>query len=78
MIYDTDDLLNVKHWTNDFYNNAYDIVKDRLFPIVIPSYNRPDNTFLKWYEKHHVPGYEYPIYIVVRQSQKECMNKMIL
>lgn len=67
----SEELLEIDCWSNKFYEEAYDIVKDRLFPIVIPSYNRPNCGFLKWVVDKVVPGYEYPIFIVVRQSQKE-------
>lgn len=67
----TEELLNIDCWSNKLYNEAYDIVKDRLFPVVIPSYNRPECGFLKWVTKIVQPGYEYPIFMVVRQSQKE-------
>ena len=67
----TEELLQVDCWSNKLYENAYDIVKDRLYPVVIPTYNRPACGFLKWVNDIVVPGYEYPIYLVVRQSQKE-------
>lgn len=59
------------YWTTDLYNKAYEIVKDRLFPVVVPSYNRPDNLFSKFCNDFMKPGEEYPIYFVVRDSQRE-------
>ena len=66
-----EELLSVDCWSNTLYENAYDIVKDRLFPVVIPTYNRPNCGFLKWVTNVVVPGYEYPIYLIVRKSQQE-------
>ena len=43
----TEELLEIDCWTNDFYESAYKVVKDRKYPIIIPSYNRPDCLFLK-------------------------------
>lgn len=67
----TEELLEVDCWTNDFYEFAYEVVKDRKYPIIIPSYNRPDCLFLKWVNPIMQPGYEWPIYIIVRDSQKD-------
>ena len=67
----TEELLTVDCWTNKLYEAAYDIVKDRKYPIIIPSYNRPECEFLKWANPIMEPGYEWPIYIVVRESQKQ-------
>lgn len=66
-----EELLSIECWTNEFYEKAYDIVKDRKYPIVIPSYNRPNCKFLEWVNKIMIPDYEWPIYIVVRESQKD-------
>lgn len=67
----SEELLEIDCWSNKLYENAYDIVKDRLFPVVIPTYNRPNCGFLKWVTNVVQPGNEYPIYLVVRKSQKE-------
>ena len=67
----TEELLEIDCWSNKLYEEAYDIVKDRLYPVVIPTYNRPNCNFLKWVNEIMQPGYEYPIYLVVRQSQKD-------
>ena len=66
-----EELLAIDCWTNKLYNEAYDIVKDRLYPVVIPTYNRPQCNFLKWVTEIVQKGYEWPIYLVVRKSQKE-------
>lgn len=57
-------------WTTKFYNNAYDIVKNRKYPIIIPSYNRPGiPSVMKGFLSHMDEQYNYPIYIFVRMSQ---------
>ena len=66
-----EDLTKTDFWTNRLYNEAYDIVKDRKFPIVIPSYNRPENTFCRWATKTFKPNETWPIYVVVRASQAD-------
>lgn len=65
-----DEVGKTDFWTNRLYNKAYEIVKDRKFPIVIPSYNRPCNLFLKWVDETFTNDETWPIYIVVRESQK--------
>jgi len=64
-------LIKNDFWTNHFYNKAYDVVKDRKWPIVIPSYNRPDNLFIKWANNFMTEEKNYPIIFVVRKSQEE-------
>lgn len=58
-------------WTNKLYNKAYDVVKDRKFPIVIPTYNRPENKFIQWATSTFTDDENWPIYLVVRESQVE-------
>lgn len=65
-----ENITSTDFWTNRLYNTAYEIVKDRQFPIVIPSYNRPENLFLKWVDSSFTDE-TWPIYIVVRKSQVE-------
>lgn len=64
-------------WTNIFYENAYNVIKDRKFPIFIPSYNRPDTTTVKCLFNDMTPEYNYPVFLVVRESQKEDYSKNI-
>lgn len=66
-----EDLGTTDFWTNRLYREAYEKVKDRKFPIVIPSYNRPENLFLQWVNDTFTEDETWPIYIVVRASQKE-------
>lgn len=66
-----EELLAVDCWTNKMYDQCYDIVKDRLYPVVIPTYNRPNCNFLKWVTTIMQKDYEWPIYLVIRQSQKD-------
>lgn len=70
---DYEDRLHENWWTNDFYEKAYEVIEpDKKYPIVIPSYNRPrlksvNTGFLSNMDEEH----NYPIYIFVRESQKE-------
>lgn len=66
-------------WTIGLYNKAYNIVKDRKFPIVIPSYNRPNPAILKTFlnESNMDDDFNYPIFVFVRDSQKEMYEKAI-
>lgn len=57
-------------WTDKLYNEAYDIIKDRKFPIVIPSYNCPNPEIFKKLLIHD-SNFNYPIYIFIRKSQRE-------
>lgn len=65
-----EELMDSNFWTNDFYKTAYEKVINKS-PIVIPSYNRPECEFLKWFNNNLVAGEEWPIKVVVRESQKE-------
>lgn len=64
-----DCLIESDFWTNRLYKTAYEIVKDRQFPIVIPTYNRPENLFLQWAISTFDKNESWPIYLVVRKSQ---------
>lgn len=59
------------------YDKSYDIIKDSCFPIVIPSYNRPNNKLLRLFKKHDIDKYNYQAYYLVRESQKELYEKEI-
>lgn len=59
-----------KWWTDLVYENAYEIVKDRKFPIVIPSYNSPNLIVLKSFLSRFTDEENYPIFILTRESQK--------
>ena len=67
--------LNKKFWTEEFYDMAYDIVKDRKFPILIPSFNRPDPIVMKKMFSDMTDEYNYPIFIFVRESQRADYEK---
>lgn len=63
-----------KHWLIDFYNYAYENITTEKIPIVIPSYNRYENNrFLDNVRKNMKE--DWPIYVVVRKSQKELYEK---
>lgn len=68
---DKEHLTESDFWTNRLYNKAYDEVKDRKFPIIIPTYNRPDNKFIQWATSTFAKDETWPIYLVVRKSQVE-------
>lgn len=59
-------------WTQELYNKAYDVVKDRKIPIIIPSYNRPNiPSVMEGFLSDMDEYYNYPIYVFVRMSQYE-------
>lgn len=64
-----DEVLTTDFWTNRLCDKAYDIVKERKFPIVIPTYNRPENKFIQWATSSFTEEENWPIYLVVRKSQ---------
>lgn len=63
-----------KWWTDIFYDNAYEIVSKDMFkyPVVIPSYNRwNDPLTVKLFFSKMTPESNYPVFVAVRESQKE-------
>lgn len=62
---------NGEWWTLEAYEKCYNIVKDRKFPITIPSYNRPNPNILSNMLNNMNDEYNYPVFIFVRDSQKE-------
>lgn len=64
-------------WTEELYEKAYDIVKNRRFPIVIPSCNRPNPIILNTFLKEDYNGDYWPVYFIVRNSQEEEYRKSI-
>lgn len=60
-----------KWWTELYLEKAYDIVKDRKFPVLIPSYNNPNPSAVKGFLSNMDENYNYPIIIFVRDSQKD-------
>lgn len=67
--YEGDGYDPLKWWTTILYENAYEIVKDRKYPVIIPSYNRPDPITIKSLFKNMTEESNYPVYVVVRESQ---------
>ena len=69
--YDFENVEDYPWWTHKFYDEAFDIVKDRRAPLTIISYNRPDVPSLSYlgYGIDHVD--KYPCIIFVRDSQKQ-------
>lgn len=74
-----------KHWTDNFFDNAYDAVKDRKVPFTIISYNKfhseGKEPFLKVLRELRVEEMteesNWPVIIFVRKSQEESYNKYI-
>lgn len=62
-------------WTEDLYNKAYDIIKDRKFPIIIPSYNRPNPSAITGFLSKMNDEFNHDIFLFVRESQKEQYEK---
>lgn len=61
---------NRKWWTHEFYENAYEIVKDRKYPICLPCYNRPDvPAILNLGTNKYTDDCYYDWYLFVRESQ---------
>lgn len=67
--FENDDLYPC--WLNEFYENAYEIVKHRIAPLTIISYNNPKVPALEYlgYGLKNVD--KYPCIVFVRESQKE-------
>ena len=59
-----------KFWTQEFYNNAYYKVKHK-YPIVVPSYNNPNNHITKNFINKFTEDYNWPVYMIIRKSQEE-------
>jgi len=69
---DHEGLMQLDFWTNKFYNKAYEIVKDRKIPVVIPSYNRPNAAFFRdLHERMDLFDTTWPIIVIIRESQKD-------
>lgn len=64
-------------WTRRLCDYAWNEVKDRKFPITIPSYNRFNPNILNGMLKDMDDEYNYPIFIFVRESQKDEYEKNI-
>ena len=74
--YKKEDLMNSDFWTNEFYRKVEGLIKyDDKFPIVIPTYNRPENGFIKYATSHMYNGNTWPIFLVVRKSQEQMYNE---
>ena len=64
-------------WTNEFYDKAYDIVKDRRAPLTIISYNNPEVLTLQslGYQVSHID--KWPCIIFVRESQVQMYEESV-
>ena len=65
------ELLDTDFWTNRLYECAYDRVKNRKYPLIIPSYNRPNNLMIKYIYNNTDANEPWDIYFLVRESQQE-------
>lgn len=70
-------LNNGNWWTTEFLNKAYDVVKDRKFPILIPSYTNTAKSkdfcpsAVRGFLSNMDDDFNYPIILFVRRSQYE-------
>jgi dCMP deaminase len=71
-----DDIYTKQWWTDILYDKAYDIVKDRKYPVLIPSYNRPNPNTVSSVLSGMTDEYNYPIYVFVRKSQADQYEKL--
>lgn len=55
-------------WTKILLENAYDLVKDHKYPILIPSYNNPSPPAVEGFLSQMDDTYNYPIILFVRKS----------
>lgn len=61
-----------KWWTHEFYENAYEIVKDRKWPVCLPCYNRPELPAAHLLEiGNYTEDLNYDWYIFVRETQRK-------
>lgn len=61
---------NYQWWTNEFSDKAYDIVKDRKFPVTIPGYNRPAlPTLWNFGVDKFTDDKNWDFIVIVRESQ---------
>lgn len=68
--YEGDSVKDYKWWTTEFYEKAYDIVKDRKFPVTIPCYNRPSApTLHNLGLANMTEELNWPFILFVRESQ---------
>lgn len=66
----TEYILDKNFWTYDFYNKAINHIDEKI-PIVVPSYNRYENNIFLDYVRKYMVNDTWPIYVIVRQSQKK-------
>jgi len=70
--FEGDSVKDYKWWTEEFADKAYDIVKDRKFPVTIPGYNRPAlPTLWNLGVNKFTDEENWPFIIIVRESQKQ-------
>lgn len=59
-----------KHWTELMHDYAYEVVKNRKWPVLIPSYANPSPVVVNKVLCGMDENYNYPIIIFVRNSQR--------
>lgn len=70
--FEGDSVKDYKWWTEEFSDKAYDIVKNRKFPVTIPGYNRPALPTLWNLKVNEFTDEEnWPFIVIVRESQKQ-------
>ena len=67
--------LDESFYTYEFYNKAPSLIKKKI-PIVIPSYNASENNILLDFIRENTTKKSYwPVYVVVRNTQKAAYEK---
>lgn len=57
-------------WTHHFYESAYEIMENKKkWPVLIPSYNRPNTVTVRTIFNEMTPDCNYPVHLIVRASQ---------
>lgn len=64
-----------KWWSHELYENAYEIVKNRKWPVCLPCYNRPDvPAILNLGVNNYTDEEHYDWYLFVRKTQFDMYN----
>lgn len=62
-------------WSHEFYDNAYEIVKDRKYPVCLPCYNRKDvPAILNLGVDKYTDDCHYDWYLFTRETQFDMYN----
>ena len=67
---------NGQWWNQILYDKAYELI-EKPFPVIVPSYNRPDCAVMSVFKENNIDDTKYHAYFVVRESQKELYQESI-